>query len=334
MGDVLSQSQIDELLNSFSTMGSKAFDDIEEQSSEKKIKPYDFKMPKKFTKEQLKVIDSIYEIYSRLLSSYLTGLTRLYCKVKVLQIEEQRYYEFNNALSDYIMMGFVNMGIDDEDIMDTICMIQLSNPVTFSLMDRLLGGYGSFVDVNRDFTEIEVGLMTGVFKKMAFMMKEAWSSHIDINPTLAKVETNARVSQSIAPDEVIVLATLELEIKEVKNIVSLCIPAVNMESIMAKFGDKFTTRNIKRYDANRENERREEILQGVKNSSLKIDVILSETQVELYDILNLQINDIIPLNMPITDNVTVKIGNQVWYDGKLGIKNNKKAVRIDNIFKN
>ena len=334
MGDVLSQSQIDELLNSFSTMGSKAFDDIEEQSSEKKIKPYDFKMPKKFTKEQLKVIDSIYEIYSRLLSSYLTGLTRLYCKVKVLQIEEQRYYEFNNALSDYIMMGFVNMGIDDEDIMDTICMIQLSNPVTFSLMDRLLGGYGSFVDVNRDFTEIEVGLMTGVFKKMAFMMKEAWSSHIDINPTLDKVETNARVSQSIAPDEVIVLATLELEIKEVKNIVSLCIPAVNMESIMAKFGDKFTTRNIKRYDANRENERREEILQGVKNSSLKIDVILSETQVELYDILNLQINDIIPLNMPITDNVTVKIGNQVWYDGKLGIKNNKKAVRIDNIFKN
>ena len=334
MGDVLSQSQIDELLNSFSAMGSKAFDDIEEQSNEKKIKPYDFKMPKKFTKEQLKVIDSIYEIYSRLLSSYLTGLTRLYCKVKVLQIEEQRYYEFNNALSDYIMMGFVNMGIDDEDIMDTVCMIQLSNPVTFSLMDRLLGGYGGFVDVNRDFTEIEVGLLTGVFKKMAFIMKEAWSSHIDINPTLVKVETNARVSQSIAPDEVIVLATLELEIKEVKNIVSLCIPAVNMESIMAKFGDRYSTRNTKKYDANRENERRDEILKGVKNSSLKIDVILSETQVELYDILNLQVNDIIPLNMPITENVTVKIGDQVWYDGKLGIKNNKKAVRIDNIYKN
>ena len=54
MADVLSQSQIDALLNSFSAEGSKAFEEIEEQSKEQKIKNYDFKMPKKFTKEQLK----------------------------------------------------------------------------------------------------------------------------------------------------------------------------------------------------------------------------------------------------------------------------------------
>ena len=50
MADVLSQSQIDALLNSFSSEGTKAFDEIEEQSKEQKIKNYDFKMPKKFTK--------------------------------------------------------------------------------------------------------------------------------------------------------------------------------------------------------------------------------------------------------------------------------------------
>ena len=92
MADVLSQQQIDELLNSFSTQGAKAFDEIEEENNDKKIKNYDFKMPKKFTKEKLKVIDSIFENYSRVLSSYLTGLMRIYCKVEVLQIEEQRYY--------------------------------------------------------------------------------------------------------------------------------------------------------------------------------------------------------------------------------------------------
>ena len=41
----------------------------------------------------------------------------------------------------------------------------------------------------------------------------------------------------------------------------------------------------------------------------------------------------IPLNMPIDSNVTVKIGDNVWFDGKLGIKNKKKAVKIDNIYK-
>ena len=77
MADVLSQKQIDELLNSFNTQGSKAFEEIEEQSSEKKIKNYDFKTPKKFTKEQLKVIDSIFENYARV--SYRSYETVLPC---------------------------------------------------------------------------------------------------------------------------------------------------------------------------------------------------------------------------------------------------------------
>ena len=154
MADVLSQSQIDALLNSFSSEGTKAFEEIEEQAKEQKVKNYDFKMPKKFTKEQLKVIDGIFENYSRVLSSYLTGLMRIFCKVEVLQIEEQLYYEFNNALPDYVMMSMVNMGITDDDVMETNCIMQVSNQIAFTMMDRLMGGEGAYYEQNRDFTEI------------------------------------------------------------------------------------------------------------------------------------------------------------------------------------
>ena len=91
MGDVLSQNQIDELLNSFNSEGSKAFEEIEEVINTKKIKVYDFKTPKKFTKDQIRIIGDIYESYTRLLSSYLTSMTRLYSKARVIQIDEQRY---------------------------------------------------------------------------------------------------------------------------------------------------------------------------------------------------------------------------------------------------
>ena len=67
MADILSQSQIDELLNSFSEVGTKAFEEIEADEKGKKAKSYDFKTPKKFTKEKLKVIDGIFDNYSRLL---------------------------------------------------------------------------------------------------------------------------------------------------------------------------------------------------------------------------------------------------------------------------
>ncbi len=330
MADVLSQSQIDELLKSFSS-GEKTVDEVEKEN-EKKYKEYDFKMPKKFTKEQLKVIDSIFESYSRVLSSYLTGLMRLYCKVEVLQIEEQRYYEFNNALPDYVMMSMVNMGIHDEDILETIAIMQLSNPITFTMMDRLMGGNGAYTEVNRDFTEIEVGLMTNVMNRIGLLLKEPWSQYIDLDPTLVSVETNSRVVQSIPPDEVVILVMLEIKIRDITNTMSICIPAMNLESIMSKFGDRWA-RTSKKLDPNRENERRQAILDSIKDTGLRINAVLCETKVDLYDILTLQVDDVIPLNMPIDKNIAVKIGSSMWFDGKLGVMNNKKAIKIDNIYK-
>ncbi len=332
MADVLSQQQIDELLNSLNNQGDKAFEDFEEEDNDRKVKNYDFKSPKKFTKEKLKIIDSIFENYARVLSSYLTSLMRIYCKVEVLQIEEQRYYEFNNALPDYVMMSLINFGINDEDIMETVAIMQISNPISFTIMDRLMGGSGSYTEVNRDFTEIEVGLMTSVMTSMAENLKEPWGQYIDIEPSLTTVETNSRVMQSIPPDEVIVLVMFEMEIKDVKNSMSMCIPAMNLESIMSKFSGRWS-RNTKQLDPGRENERRQSILDGIKDSGLKIDAVLCETNVDLYDILTLQVDDVIPLNMPIDENITVKVGNKVWFDGKLGVKNNKKAIKIDNIYK-
>lgn len=330
MADVLSQKQIDELLNSFNQQGDKAFEEIEENTE--KIKVYDFKMPKKFTKEQLKVIESIFENYSRVLSSYITSLMRLYCKVEVIQIEEQRYYEFNNALPDYVMMAMINMGIKDEDILETIGIMQVSNPIAFTMMDRLMGGDGAYTEVNRDFTEIEVGLMTNVMTKMAKLLKEPWGQYIDLEPELTNVETNSRVMQSISPDEVIILVMLEIEIKDVKNTMSICIPAINLESIMSKFGDRWA-RETKRMDPKKEEERRRGILDTIKDTRLKIDAVLCETKVDFYDILTLQVDDVIPLNMPIDKNIAVKIGNSMWFDGKLGVKDNKKAIKIDNVYK-
>lgn len=332
MADVLSQSQIDALLNSFSANGSEAFEEIEANDSNN-VKNYDFRMPRKFTKEQLKSVEGIFETYARVVSSYLTGLLRLYCKVEVLQIEEQRYNEFNNALPDYVLLSTIDMGIEDEDVMETSIIMQISNPVTYCMIDRLMGGDGQFTEINRDFTEIEVGLMTNVINKLTASLKQAWDPFIEIHPKLTNVETNARVLQSIAPDDVVILVMLELEIRKMKNTISICIPALNLESMMAKFSDRFA-KNGKKFDVNKDNERREEILNGIKNSKLRIDAILSETQVDLYDILTLQPGDIIPLNMSISDNVTVKIGEHIWFDGKLGEKNDHKAIKIDNIYKN
>ncbi|MCL2053628.1 MAG: flagellar motor switch protein FliM [Oscillospiraceae bacterium] len=332
MADVLSQAQIDALLGNFASEGTKAFDDIDEKGTERKVKNYDFKMPKKFTKEQLKILDGIFENYSRMLSSYLIGLMRVYCKVEVLQIEEQLYFEFNNALPDYVMMATIDMGVEDDDVLETSCIIQLSNPIAYATMDRLMGGSGMYIDSSRDFTEIESGLLSSIITRMAELMREPWSNYIGINPKVSAIETNSRVMQSIPPDEVVVLIVLEVEIKDVKNTLTICVPAMNLESMMSKFSGRWS-RTFTKYDPRKEEERKNSLLSAIKDSELKIDAVLCETKLDFFDVLSLQVNDVIPLNVPIDRNISIKIGNNLWFDGKLGLHNNQKAVKIDNIYK-
>ena len=64
MADVLSQSQIDALLNSMQNADSGGAPETEEpKKPEKEYKKYDFFSPKKYTKDKLKMLNSIYDNY-------------------------------------------------------------------------------------------------------------------------------------------------------------------------------------------------------------------------------------------------------------------------------
>lgn len=328
-GDVLTQAQIDEMLKSVA-MGTEP---IVTQTEEVKVKEYDFRAPKKFTKEQIKVLESIFENYARLLSSYLTGMLRLYSKVTLLNIEEQRYSEFNNALPDYVIMGMVDLGIKNDEISETDVIVQISNTITYTMIDRLLGGKGEFSDINRDFTEIEITIMTDIMRSFAEMFKEPWMTHIDLEPRLIGIETNSRVVQTIGHEDTVIIVALEVEVNAQTSIVSVCIPAINLDEIMGKFIPRYT-RSGRKTDANREQERRDNIMAGLSTTDLEVKAILGTINLDLYEVLTLQVNDVIPLDKKISENIEVKIGDRPWCNGKVGTYNNKKAIMIENFIEN
>ena len=74
MGEVLSQSEIDSLLNALSN-GELDVDEVKD-TGEKKVKDYDFARPAKFSKEHLRTMEIIFEHYGRLLSTNLPGYLR------------------------------------------------------------------------------------------------------------------------------------------------------------------------------------------------------------------------------------------------------------------
>ena len=109
MSEVLSQSQIDALLNSMRTGGNP--DQAEEKKPEKKYRKYDFTTPRKFTKDRIKMLHGIFENYTRVISSRLNAQLRTNCEITVESIEEQKFYEFNNALMEGDVLAIVDVTI-------------------------------------------------------------------------------------------------------------------------------------------------------------------------------------------------------------------------------
>lgn len=111
MAEVLSQSQIDALLNA-ARNGEMDLAAKAESSSEKKYRKYDFYSPRKFTKDRLKMLSGIFENYTRIINSRINGLLHTTCEIEVESVEEQRYYEFSNALLEGDVLALADVALE------------------------------------------------------------------------------------------------------------------------------------------------------------------------------------------------------------------------------
>ena len=321
--EVLSQSQIDDLLKSLSS-GDVDAEEVQSDSINKKVKEYDFRSPKRFTKEQLKIVTSVYENYARLLSSFLTGMLRLYVNVECVHIEEQRYSEFNNALPDSIMAAMGEIRFSGASEENNTLIMDMSKPVAFAIMERLLGGTGDGLDVERDFTEIETSLMENVFKGAYPQMADSWANYFEVDTLYRKLETNARLMQAIGADDTVVILMMDVQMKDVSGSINICVPAVCLEEVLKKIDSQYA-RNLKRINSAGDKERRELVMQYLSDSDLELRCLIGTTTITLGDVMYLNVGDVLQLNKPVSSQVELCVGQSPWFRGKIGVQSNKKA---------
>ena len=327
MAEILSQSQIDNLLNNLSS-GEIDLKEIESHSKDKKIKEYDFRSPKKITKETIKLLNSVYENYCRALSSQLTSMLRLLCDVTIEQVEESRFHEYNNALDDYVLMGLIDVKYSDETISDNQILMEVSKPLSFAIIDRLLGGSGEEYNHVRDYTDIELALLSNLLRYITSLMRVSWESTIDMNTEFEKIETNSRFIQSINYNDTVVVIVLSATINQTSGKITLCIPSNILDEIFMKV-DSFSKNNKKK---NYENQK-EVIMGSLKASKLKVSGVLGKAEASLNDIINMQIGDVILLDKNINSNVDINVDGEKWFEGKRGIKKNKGVIKINKIIR-
>lgn len=299
MGDVLSQREIDNLLNALSS-GELDVEEIKD-NNEKQVKEYDFARPSKFSKEHLRTLEIIFEHYGRLLTTNLPVYLRKSVSVEVMNSEAVTYLEFSNALSNPVLLGLVNFAPLQGNI-----IIEIASNLGYAIVDRMLGGRGDTLEKVRDFSEIELLIIERILVVCVNLLREPWENVIEIHPHLERIETNSQYAQIISPSEMIAIVTMNVKIGNVEGLMNVCLPYITLEDVIDKINTRYWYSNIQSHD---EADYSEAIESVINKAQIPVKAVLGKSVISVNDFSTLLPGDIIRLDRKLDDELDVYVGN-------------------------
>ncbi len=322
MGDVLSQAEIDALLNALSE-GQVDAEEIKTTKTQKKIRVYDFKRPNKFSKDQIHSLQNIHDNFCRALTTYFSAHLHSVIETRVLSIEQITYDEFICSLPNPTILGIYTL----EPLEGTL-LLEISPSLVFTIIDRLLGGLGQGTEKNRDLTEIERTIVERRISQMISLFGEAWDEVYKLNPQFVALETNPQFTQIVAPNEMIVLVTLEIKIGETMGMINVCLPFLVLEPILDKLSTYFLFSTQAKTTSP---EQTEAIRRKIEWAKVDLTAFLGQAEIAVRELLDLTPGDVIPLNQGVKSALPVYVGNFMKFRGVPGLHGEHLAIKLTDI---
>ncbi|OMF83225.1 flagellar motor switch protein FliM [Paenibacillus glucanolyticus] len=322
MVDVLSQNEIDALLAALSS-GEMDAEELKKEETQKKIRSYDFKRALRFSKDHIRSLTRIHENFARYLTTYFSAQLRTFVQINVVQVEQLPYDEFIRSIPKMTVLNI----FEAEPLVGRM-VLEVHPNIAYAMLDRLLGGTGIAPSSISSMTEIETIIMERIFSRAFDSLQEAWKTVLDISPRLEALETNPQFMQIVSPNETIALISLSTKIGDTTGMINLCIPHVVLEPIMSKLSAHQWFISEKKASVPEEVDA---LKQRVSKAQLSIVAELGVSQLTVAEFLGLSVGDVISLNKPMHDGLSIKVGDKLKYIGSPGTIKDRVAVQIDEI---
>ncbi len=319
MGDILSQAEIDALLSALSS-GEVSAEKLEEEEA-RSVKVYDFKHPDRFSKDQTRTLQMLHDHFSRLFATSMSAFLRTLVEVRLVSVDQLSYNEFIRSIANPTCISLLLM-----KPLEGNALLEISPNLSFTVVDRLLGGIGKEIRKNRELTEIEQTLLKRVIERICESLQEAWHNVVPIHPEMEALETNPQMFlQLYLPTEMVILMTFEVTIGDNAGSTSLCIPYVVLEPVVQNLSSRsWFSASKKALD--REN--RNLLQRRLKSVELELRAVLGRTNLKVRDLMELRVGDVVPLRAKARGPVPVYLEGKPRYWARPGTKDQNRAVQI------
>ncbi|MDP2301428.1 MAG: flagellar motor switch protein FliM [Ignavibacteria bacterium] len=314
MAEVLSQQEIDLLLKS----GGDTFP-VESHESEPIL--FDFRLPNRISKNQLRTIRNIHENFAESFSSFLVTKLQNIVNINIPTVDQIYYSEY--VLSVPNPACLYTFEIKNTDIKG---ILELSTDFALTLVDRLLGGNGIGTKQTKMITPIEQKVLHVVIERIFADLRKAWQIIDDFEFIIDRFEPDIDFAQITSQNESVLLLSFEILIGEQSYMMNLSFATFAFDTILAKLSSqKLSTIRPVRYQG----VTAQEILTShLYKALLPVSVEFGRTVISVKELMNLEKGDVIMLEQKIGDDHIIKVQNKPMFLGKSGNVNNHKAVKV------
>jgi flagellar motor switch protein FliM len=311
MDNVLSQKEIDQLIN--------GFDDLMEEMPDDAVVRYDFTRPNRFSRDQLRNLEKIYSTFARSASTTFSVVTRRRVEMHVGSIEELVFDEFVRSIPSPTMLNVFSIAP-----LQGTCVLEMNLDIVYIIFDIICGGSGRPVK-RRELTDIEIEIMRGVISTiLSEDLKNAWSEIVSINPELVAIESNPQHMRIAGPTDATSVASISIKIGDYQGMLNVCIPYAILEPMLPKLSGVYSLGKTEVSEVDLEVFRRS----VVSHARATCEAVLGSSTLCVEDLLELGIGDVIPLNRSPHDPITIEIEGKPRFLGRPGKRGSKLAVQI------
>jgi flagellar motor switch protein FliM len=320
MADILSQEEIDALLDVVEDEGDDVLESGEENLiPQRQVTLYDFKRPNRVSKEQLRAFRGVHDKMARSLASQISSIMRSIVEIQLHSVDQMTYGEFLMSLPNPTSFNVFSM-----KPLEGSGVIEINPSIAFPMLDRLLGGKGEPFDSTREFSDIELSLFETILRVMMSTLKEAWGPVMDVYPTIESKESSPNVVQIVAQNEIVVMVVMEIIIGHSSGMMNICYPVISLEPVLPKLA----SRDLMLNETSSKKSRNTELKVLLGGAKVNIEAILGEANLSMSEILDLKIGDVLRLSSPADDIVTVSVDGKDRFKGEIGLRRFRKSINV------
>jgi flagellar motor switch protein FliM len=285
----------------------------------KYVETYDFKQPKLFSKEIMRNLRSLHDIFARSVSRIFSSALRAKVDVSLEKIEQISSSKFINKIKSPSVIYLLSV----DDSSGNIIMV-MPPGFCIHLVERQSGGYGGDLSERRTLTIIEEKIISRIVRNINDEIMKAWEPYMEFKIKSSTYESKPENIHLASVDPTIVVG-ISVTFGDRKVNFHLSYPYSLLKEAMnnsvLKKGKKTETVELSE-------EQLESYKYTLSNAGVSIKPLLGETTLSVQNILDLKEGDVIPLEQRTDQPLKVKVNNVHKMSAYPGVLRGRRAVKI------